>query len=64
MANSMDVAVDETRKFQSYIFDKHTTPNMLYEKSEDILGWLMRGKNTFNMSYEEIAANFMKQSED
>lgn len=61
MANSADVAVEELRKFQSFIFDRNVSPNQLHEKSEDILMWIHRAKNTYNMSYEEIANNFMKQ---
>lgn len=61
MANSADVAVEEIRKFQSLIFDRKISPNKLHEQSEDILMWINRAKNTYNMSYEEIANNFMKQ---
>ena len=63
MANSADVAIEELRKFQTLVFDRNISPNKLHEASEDILSWIMRAKNTYNMSYEEIAQNFMKSYE-
>jgi hypothetical protein len=61
MANSADVAIEELRKFQTIVFDNKVSPMELHTRSSEILMWIHRSKNTYDMSYEEIAKNFMKQ---
>lgn len=59
--NNVDIAIQKLRELQEIIFDRHTSPDKLFQKTEQLHGYLNKASKEINQNYDEISAKLTAQ---
>lgn len=52
--NNADLAVEEMRKFQAYLFDRNASPNSLHTKSERVVLFINKASTQVNRYEDQL----------
>lgn len=53
---NVTLAKEEVRKLQAFIFDRHTSPQSLFDKSQQIIGYMDKAEKEVNHYNNQINA--------
>lgn len=53
--NNVDIATSKLRELQAAFFDNNSSPNSLFEKSQEIFQYMDRASAEINTNYERIS---------
>ena len=59
--NNVDIAMQKVRELQSIIFDKDTSPNKIFQKTQQIMMYMEKGSQEIKTNYEEISRKLTEQ---
>ena len=59
--NNVDLASERIRELQGMIFDRDTSPNKLFQKTQQIMLYMEKASKEINTNYEEISAKLTEQ---
>ena len=59
--NSVDIAMEKVRELQAIIFDKDTSPNKLFSKTQEIVKHMEDASIQINENYIEISQKLTAQ---
>lgn len=59
--NNVDICMEKLRELQAIIFDKDTSPNKLFLKTQQLMGYLEKASKEINTNYKEISRKLTDQ---
>jgi len=59
--NNVDIAMSKVRELQAIIFDKDTSPNKIFQKTQQIMMYMEKGSQEIKTNYEEISRKLTEQ---
>lgn len=59
--NNVDIAIGKVRELQAYLFDKNASPQSLFDKSQEVIEYMMKASQEINANYEEISRKLTEQ---
>lgn len=59
--NNVDIAISKVRELQAIIFDKNTSPNLLFEKTNELIVYMDRASVEINTNYENISKKLTEE---
>lgn len=59
--NNVDVAVEKLRELQSLIYDRDSSPNKLFQKTQQIMLYMDKASKEINTNYAEISRKLTEQ---
>lgn len=61
ITNNVDIAMQKVREMQSIIFDKDTSPNKLFQKTQQVIIYMEKASQEIKANYEEISRKLTEQ---
>ena len=59
--NNVDIAIAKVRELQAVIFDKNTSQQSLFDKTNEVIEYMMKASTEINTNYEEISEKLTAQ---
>lgn len=59
--NNVEIAILKLRELQGIIFDRHTSPDKLFKKTEEMMMYMNRASKEIQTNYEEISKKLTDQ---
>ena len=59
--NNVDIAITKVRELQAAIFDKRSSPQSLFDKSQEVIEYMNKASVEINSNYEEISRKLTEQ---
>ena len=53
--NNVDIAMNKIRELQTLIFDRDSSPNKIFEKTQQIMLYMEKASVEINTNYAEIS---------
>lgn len=59
--NNVDIAIQQIRQLQSYLFDPSKSPNDMFAFTNSVIEQMEKASIEINTNYEEISAKLTEQ---
>lgn len=59
--NNVDIAIQEVRQLQQYLYDPSKSPNDIFAFTNQIISTMEKASKEINANYEEISAKLIEQ---
>ncbi len=61
ITNNVDIAMEKIRELQVLIFHKDTSPNKLFIKTQEVMGYMEKASVEIKANYAEISRKLTEQ---
>lgn len=61
IVNNVDIAISKIRELQAFIFDKNTSPNLLFNKTQEVIQYMEKASIEIKANYAEISRKLTEQ---